>query len=88
MGILKAQALEIIRTSKERNQPFSIDFVTMDKSRKTAGHLKQMTGMISTGSNHNTKEHGTITIKRKNQTGHPVTVHINLILKVNQEQVL
>lgn len=87
MGILLARALEMIKESKVTEKPFSIDFVTLDRARNTGGRLKRMEGMIHSGSSHDTKDQGTISIKKKDGSGHPIPVHINLILKFNQEPI-
>jgi len=87
LGILMGRALEIIRESKITEKPFSIDFVTLDKARKTGGRLKRMEGMIYAGASHDSKHQGTISIKSKDGSGHPIPVHINLILKFNQEPI-
>lgn len=88
MGMTKRRALEIINDSARTKTPFSIEFVSADITRRTGGDLKVMKNMISSGANHDQQKHGTITIKPKSSKGHPIPVHINLIMKLNESFVL
>jgi hypothetical protein len=77
-----------MNTAKANERTFSIDFVTADRRRGTAGRLKQMTNMVTCGAHHDEMEHNTITIQDADGKSHPIPVHTRLIMKVNQEKVL
>jgi len=78
--------LSEIRNSDLRKAPFSIEFISCDKSRKTGGRLLRLTGAVSSGSNHNDFKHGTVTVVSGNS--HPVPIHTKLIMKFNEIEVI
>lgn len=85
--LLKKEALGIIdRCRKDTIERFQIDFVTYDRKRGTGGEPKRLDDCFVTGSNHNQFENGTITIQTA-QVSHPITVHVNLIMKINGQWV-
>lgn len=62
--------------------------VTFDRSRNTGGkriHIKQAQ---LTGSNHSTKENGTMTVREHERFDYPITVHVALVEKFNGRPVL
>lgn len=88
MPIQLNTALAKMNNSDIRKEPFSIEFITCDRVRKTGGKLMKLRNMVSSGANHNEIAHGTITIKSAFGDGHPIPVHIRLITKFNEEFVV
>lgn len=88
MEISKRKALELINQSRALNKPFDIEFSSADLTRGTGGALKILRKQITCGANHDQLHHGTITVQSAGKKGHPVPVHINLIMKVNGMIVL
>jgi hypothetical protein len=74
-------------TRKNVPQPFTIEFFTLDRKKKTGGELKTAENYIGAGSNHDAMEQGTITIKPARSGGHPITVHIRNIETINGQKV-
>jgi hypothetical protein len=74
-------------TRKHVPQPFSMEFHTLDRKKKTGGELKTVRNYIGSGSNHNALEQGTVTIKPARSGGHPITVHIRNIKSINGERI-
>lgn len=62
--------------------------VTLDFSRQTGGRRITLKQASLTGSNHSTREHGTITVREHHRFNQAVTVHTALIEKCNGMPVL
>jgi len=78
---------EVNATRNKVPLPFSMDFWTLNRKQKTGGELKQVNNYIGTGSAHDAMQNGTITIRPAKAGGHPITVHIRNIVKLNGEKV-
>ncbi len=82
MSFILKEALEMMRSG----EPCKVEFITLDASRKKGGELRVEPNLILSGSSHNRQQHGTITMRRANDR--PVTIHRNLIMKLNGEDVI
>jgi hypothetical protein len=78
------EALHLIAESFNRQSLVTVEYVTFDRARKKGGELKKFTG-YKAGSSHSSKENGTITLV--NSSNERATVHIPLIMKVNNQRV-
>ncbi len=67
--------------------PFSVSAFAFNEKAQTGGKLLTLENHVGCGSNHNALEKGTITVRPANGTGHPTTLHIRFIEKVNGERV-
>ena len=78
---------EVNATRGRVPQPFSMQFYTLDRKKRTGGELKTVQNYIGAGSNHDAMQNGTITIKPAKAHGHPITVHIRNIVTLNGKKV-
>ena len=65
-----------------------LTIVTLDFKRKTGGKRIKLKKAQRTGSNHSTKENGTITLREYDRFDYPITVHVALIEEANGRPVL
>lgn len=73
-------ALKLMRSG----QPVNIEFITCDVSRNTGGDIKYMNNAVVSASSHDKKKNGTITM-REFPDGDPVSIHVCLLQKINNE---
>lgn len=87
--ILLAQALSSTEQLDDNGHlpVFSIQFVTLNRSKRTGGKIKTLEGVVRCGSSHNMSRNGTISVKKLDGTGHPTPIHIQLITKINDTLV-
>lgn len=68
--------------------PFSMSWVTLDRKRMTGGAIKTMKNLVRCGAKHNLQRNRQVAVKPGDGSGHPIPVHLCLILRVNGEPVL
>lgn len=78
---------EVNATRSNVPLPFSMEFYTLDRKNGTGGEVKTVQNYIGTGSNHDALKNGTVTIRPATSGGHPITVHIRNIIKLNGKKV-
>jgi len=83
-GISISKMMELI------NSGATVDViaVTLDFKRQTGGKRIQVRRAVRGGSNHSTKDNGTITFLEEGKYAHPITVHTALIETINGLTVL
>lgn len=69
-------------------KPFDIEFIAFDRSRKTGGEIREYKKVIRCGQDHDMQRLQTIGIKPYDGTGHPIPVHIRLITRFNNLEVI
>lgn len=73
---------------EDKSMPFSIDFITYDKKRKTGGKIISLTNCETVGSQFSQGKNAMRNIKQRHHSSHPYPVHIWLILKFNDQKVI
>lgn len=68
-------------------EPFSIKYVTANRSKKTGGKVIFLPKAVKVGASHNQKDNETITLKQLGNDTHPYPIHIHLILEFNNQKV-
>lgn len=66
---------------------FSVKYVTFDRTRKTGGDIKELTGVRKIGSAFHQKNRQMINVQAPGNSRHPYPIHIRLILEFNGEKV-
>lgn len=67
--------------------PVRLEFFEYSRVNGTGGELKTLTDQIGASTRHNAMENGTITVKPVNGKGHPTTIHIRNIVRIDGEKV-
>lgn len=83
------RALEVMdrRDARGTPVPFAITWATFDHRRGTGGEIRHLPAAIRCGAKHNLQRNRQIAI-RPVEGGHPIPIHLRLILRVNGEYVL
>lgn len=83
------KALEVMDRVDGRGAavPFSITWVTLDRRRKSGGQVKHLANAVRSGAAHHLGRARQVAVKPADGTGHPIPVHLRLILRVNGELV-
>lgn len=68
--------------------PFSIRYVSLDRTRRTGGKMCYMERAVRCGAKHSLQRNRQIAIRDAGGKGHPVPVHLMLITRVNNEPVI
>ena len=68
--------------------PFSITWVTLDRNRKTGGKVRKEDKMVRCGASHSLQRNRQLAVKPADGSGHPIPIHLRLILRVNGEPVM
>jgi len=83
-GITISDALGVMNSGAT----FALQAVTLDLKRNTGGKRIYLRHCEKTGSAHDSKKNGTITVKEMNRRDYPVTLHLALIEKINGRELL
>jgi hypothetical protein len=88
--MLLGDALRIMDKVDKRGAPipFSISWCTLDRKRMTGGEVRRLDRAIRCGASHSLQRNRQIAIRPADGSGHPIPVHLRLILRVNNEPVL
>lgn len=78
------EALDVIARTFSRQSFVTVEYVTLDRARNRGGELKVFKG-YKAGSSHSAKENGTVTLVNANNER--ATIHVPLIMKVNNQRV-
>lgn len=78
---------EALAITEDPERPFSIDYVSVDKTRRTGGEIIKLPAVVRVGASHNRKQNDTIVVKPTDRAEHPYTVHIHLITRINNIEV-
>jgi hypothetical protein len=78
------QAIQTIQDTFSRQSFVTVEYVTHDASRKRGGELRKFIG-FKAGSSHSTKENGTLVLV--NNANERATIHVALIMQVNNQRV-
>lgn len=83
-SITRKDALKLINSGSV----VSIQFVTGDIERRQGGKKIKIKQAVRCNSNHREIIHDTFSMRAINSTAHPYTVHVPLLLYVNDKRVL
>jgi hypothetical protein len=88
--MLLGDALRLMDKVDKRGAPipFSISWCTLDRKRGTGGEVRRLDRAIRCGASHSLQRNRQIAIRPADGKGHPIPVHIRLILRVNNQPVL
>lgn len=67
--------------------PFSITWATFDKNRRTGGEVRRMDNVVRCGVSHSLQRHRQVAVKPADGEGHPIPIHLRLILRINDVPV-
>lgn len=67
--------------------PFSITWAMYNKSKGTGGEIRTMKA-VRCGVSHGLQRHRQVAVKPADGTGHPIAIHLRLILRINGHVVL
>ena len=67
--------------------PFCVELFRFNEAKQTGGELMKLENHIGCGSSHDAMEKGTITVMPAIGKGHPTTLHIRFIDRINGEKV-
>lgn len=83
-----AEALRAMERTDNRGVPvpFSINWVTLDRTRRTGGKVRRLDKAVRCGARHHLGRNRQIAVKPV-KGGHPIPIHLRLILRVNNEPV-
>lgn len=84
MAISLSDALQI---TEDAQRPFSISYVSFDKTRKKGGEIIHLSNAARVGASHNMKWNDTISVKQLGNDHHPHAVHIHLITEINGQEI-
>lgn len=70
---------------KDKSQPFSVEFITCDETKKTGGEIVKIEKAFMCGLPYESKQR--IGIKTEGNNYHPMAVHLRLILSLNGQKV-
>lgn len=68
--------------------PFSITWCTLDRARKTGGKVKNLEKAVRCGAKHSLQRNRQVAVRPADGSGHPIPIHMRLILRINGHPVV
>ena len=78
---------DALNLMNDRDSVFSIEFVSLNKSKKTGGELIKIDKATRAGARFNLSEKEMISVRSVDNTNLPYPVHIRLITEFNGQKV-
>ena len=72
----------------DNGKPFSIKAVAFDKTKRKGGNFIEARSVIKIGAKYSLVDNDLISIKRTNNSTHPIPIHTHLIVQYNNKRVI
>lgn len=79
--------LDALQITEDIRKPFSISFVSFNKTKRQGGKIIKLSRAVRVGATHNMKQNDTINVKQLGPDNHPIPVHTHLILTLNDQEI-
>ena len=75
-------------TEMDNGLPFSLKFVAFNKSKRTGGNFMYLESCVKASAKYSLKDNDMISVKRTNNSTHPIPVHTYLITEFNNKRIM